>query len=326
MNNTTNKIIDALLGLAIGDSLGVPVEFKSRETLDQNPVKGMLEFGTHHQLAGTWSDDSAMAFCLAESLCDGYNLNQIGQYFVLWYDSGFWSARGEVFDVGISTAQALNQFKRLKDPLISGNFGEDSNGNGSLMRILPLLFYLRDKEISERFETISAVSAITHGHIRSIIACFIYIEFALELLNGAEKVQAYKNMQITINSFLKQFKICDEVELNRFHRILENAYGDYEIRPILDYKEAEISSRGYVIDTLEASIWCFLKFDNFSDSVLKAVNLGGDTDTTGCVTGGLAGLYYGSSSIPTAWLNVLAKKDNIIDLGKRLNDKYPKSA
>lgn len=314
-----NKIIDAFLGLAVGDALGVPVEFISREELRQNPVTDMRAFGTHKQPAGTWSDDASLTFCLADALCSGYDLEQIGRNFVLWYDRNFWAARFEVFDVGISTAYAINRIIQGVSPKSSGNTGEDSNGNGSLMRILPLAFYLQHKPIRERFEHVAQVSAITHAHIRSVIACFIYTEFAAQLLQGFEKMDAYRNMQKIVNAFLKENEICDEEELRHFHRILENPYGLFEIRHILDYQEDEISSRGYVIDTLEAAIWCFLKFDAYPEIVLKAVNLGSDTDTTGCVAGGLAGLYYGCAAIPEAWLEPLARKREIIELAERFS-------
>lgn len=314
------KITSTLLGLATGDALGVPVEFLSRDVLSADPVTGMRAFGTHRQPAGTWSDDSSLAFCLAEALTVGYDLNHIAANFVKWYDENYWTAHGNVFDVGISTAQVLERLKKGESPLVSGNIDEQSNGNGSLMRILPLVFTLQHDDILTRFKKVSAVSAITHAHIRSVVACFIYTELALELLKGTEKMQAYCNMQQTVNTFIRENKTCSGEELHRFHRILENPYGEYNIRHLLDYQELEINSRGYVLDTLEAAIWCFLKWDNYQDIVLKAVNLGHDTDTTGCVAGGLAGLYYGQEGIPESWLNCLARKADIIDLAKRLND------
>lgn len=314
-----NKIIDALLGLSIGDALGVPVEFLSRAEIARDPVTGMRAYGTHHQPAGTWSDDSAMAFCLAEALCSGYTLNGIAGHFVLWFEEGFWSAHGEVFDVGIATSQAIWELKKGVSPLQSGNTAENSNGNGSLMRILPLVFYIRDMDMAERFQKVAEVSSITHAHVRSMVACFIYTEFALQLLLGLEKMQAYQNMQHSVNTFLKESGKCSADELHRFHKILENPYDPYQIRPILDYSENEIGSSGYVVETLEASIWCFLKFDNFRDTVLKAVNLGADTDTTGCVAGGLAGLYYGRENIPGEWIEVLARKEEIVHLAERLH-------
>jgi len=318
------KIRSAFLGLAIGDALGVPVEFMSRATIAENPVREMRGFGTHQQPAGTWSDDSSLAFCLAEALCakgTAYSPLEVAANFVRWYAQAYWSAGGEVFDIGISTAQAIRRLESNPNNFVAGNWDENSNGNGSLMRILPLAFAIQQLPISERFERIADISSITHAHIRSILGCFIYTEYALLLLQGQEKHQAYAQMQAQVNAFLQKSQVCSLEEIHRYHRILENPYGDYLIRPLLDYSETEISSSGYVVATLEASLWCFLKYDTFESAVLAAVNLGSDTDTTGCVTGGLAGLYHGEKSIPKAWLQTLAKRTEIEDLAERLADK-----
>lgn len=319
-----NKVKDSFFGFCVGDALGVPVEFLSRETISKNPVISMREYGTHNQPPGTWSDDSSLAFCLAESLLKGYDLNDIANNFVKWYNEDFWTPHGNVFDVGVATSIAITNFQKNRNPYMSGGKAETDNGNGSLMRILPLIFYIKDKPIEERFKIVSEVSGITHAHIRSVLGCFIYTEFALQLLSGLEKYQAYKSMQETINKFLNDYQICSIEEINRFHRILENSIMDYEIRPIYKYEENEISSGGYVLHTLEASIWCFLITDNYSDSVLKAVNLGSDTDTTGCVTGGLSGLYYSLDNIPAEWIDKIVRKNDITSLADKLNTIYCK--
>ncbi len=167
--------------------MGVPVEFKSRPYLRENPVGEMIGYGTYRQPPGTWSDDSSMTFCTMESLCNGYNLDDIANNFVKWRYESFWTPFGIVFDIGISTTKAIIQYKNTNDPRKSGNNDERSNGNGSLMRILPLAFYLKDYSIENRFEIISEVSSITHAHIRSVAACFIYVEMALQLINGIDK-------------------------------------------------------------------------------------------------------------------------------------------
>jgi ADP-ribosylglycohydrolase len=304
------KIVSTFLGLSIGDALGVPVEFMSRERIAQNPVTTMRGFGTHRQPIGTWSDDSSLAFCLAESLCKGYDLNDISKQFVGWYQKNYWTPHGKVFDIGIATAQAIQNVIHGVSPLLSGGNDEYSNGNGSLMRIMPIVFYIDNQLIAKRFEIVANVSSITHRHIRSILACFIYTEYALNLIHGLDKIAAYKAMQITVNNFIKNNKIFKTEEINHFHRILKN--------DIATYSEDTIQSSGYVVHTLEASLWCFLNTDSFEKSVLKAVNLGIDTDTTGCVTGGLAGLHYGLEAIPKDWIAVLVKKDAIISLANRL--------
>jgi len=308
----SDEVKSALFGVAIGDALGVPVEFNSRQIICKNPVTDMIGYGTHNLPAGIWSDDSSLSFCLAEALTQEFDLNTIGQNFVKWYHDNFWTPQGFVFDIGIATCQAIAQLARGVQPDLAGGTDEFSNGNGSLMRILPLLFYLNDKPIEERFNLIKQVSAITHGHIRSVIACFYYLEFARQILEGKNKFEIYKILQSEISNFLTTLSI-NKTEIALFDRLLEE---DIEKLP-----EENIYSSGYVLHTLEASIWCLLTTDSFEEAVLRAVNLGEDTDTTGAVTGGLAGLLYGFDSIPNKWLQKIARYDDINDLAERVADK-----
>jgi ADP-ribosyl-[dinitrogen reductase] hydrolase len=301
-----DKIMGGFIGLCVGDALGVPVEFKPRSYLKDNPVRDMIGFGTHYQPAGTWSDDSSLTFCLAESLCNGYDIYDIGDKFVQWYHKGYWTPDGKVFDIGITTQNALDKLcYEIIRPDFAGMNGTYSNGNGSLMRILPLAYLLKDSPFAEKVPIIAAVSSITHRHIRSIISCVIYIEFACNLLKGLDLKESYIKLQPLVKSYYK-----DEPELEQFKSILE--------QNIADLTESEIHSSGYVIHTLEASLWCMFNSDSYKESVLKAVNLGEDTDTTGAVTGGLAGLLYGMDAIPQSWINSLSRKENIFDLASRL--------
>lgn len=312
------QIKGILFGLAVGDALDVPVEFKRREYLDENPVRDMIGFGSHNQPKGTWSDDSSLAFCLAESIARGYSISDLANRFVNWKEHAYWTPHGQVFDIGIATSTAIHELFIGQDPKHSGGWHEHSNGNGSLMRILPLLVLTKELDMDNRFKLVEEVSRITHGHIRSIFSCFIYLEFALELLTESDKFKAFENMQSRVNTFWKERDFITEAEINKFHKLLCNPINDYEIKPIHEYSENEIGSSGYVLDTLEASFWCFLKYDSYSDIVLKAVNLGGDTDTTGCVAGGLAGLYYGVSLIPENWINEIVRKEDVEKLCERL--------
>jgi ADP-ribosylglycohydrolase len=306
-------IKDVLLGVAVGDALGVPVEFKTRKSLQDDPVTGMRGYGSHHQPPGTWSDDSALTFCLAEMLCGEYNLDNLAQRFVNWEHHAYWTPHGSVFDEGIATSAAIHRLARGVPPVQAGGNDEGSNGNGSLMRILPLLFLVKKHDIDKRFQITKDVSSLTHRHIRSVIACFIYLEIALELLSGKEKMEAYQNACATVRNFLNETATCTAEERSYFLRILSGA--------IFELKEANIHSGGYVVHTLEASLWCFLNTGNYVEAVLKAVNLGEDSDTTGAVTGGLAGLFYGWQTIPEEWFAVLARRTEIEDLGRRLEKK-----
>lgn len=305
------KVRSGLFGLAVGDALGVPVEFESRAHLKENPVSEMIGFGTHYQPAGTWSDDSSLAFCLAESLCTGYDLSDIARNFVKWYSTELWTPHGKVFDIGIATRNAIHNIAKGHEPEVCGGFEEKDNGNGSLMRILPLVFYLnKEKNVEVIYKKVKEVSSITHAHFRSVFACFIYVVYCLEILNDVDKIDAYKNMQKTVSYFLSDKKF-NPIEIQLFDRILKNN--------IAEYPEENIHSSGYVLDSLQASLWCFLNWNTYEATVLKAVNLGGDTDTTAAITGGLAGMYYGIDNIPQKWISTLVRKNDINDLCERLS-------
>lgn len=308
------QIYSALFGVAVGDALGVPVEFSDRDHLRKNPVSDFLGYMCWNQPPGTWSDDSSLTFCLAESLCNGYDLNDIAQNFVKWYSNGYWGAHHKVFDIGGSTKYSIRRLINGESPYYSGNMMESDNGNGSLMRILPILFYLaKEADLNQIYKTIKEVSSITHAHFRSVFACFIYIIYALELIKGYDKNLAYTNMQNIVLGYIKD-KDFNNDEIKLFDRVLKNNIGKY--------KEIEILSSGYVLHSLEASFWCLMNENSYQKTVLKAVNLGGDTDTTAAIVGGLAGLLYGFESIPQKWINQLARKDDILDLCEKLEIKY----
>jgi len=301
-----------LFGAAIGDALGVPVEFMGREQLRANPVTGPVGYGVHEQPLGTFSDDASMTFCLAEALAGDFTPENVAKNFIAWVNDAYWTAGGNVFDIGRTTFKAINNLYRGVSPESAGGKGVHDNGNGSLMRISPLVFYIRKMPIRERFDIIQKVSSMTHGHIRSVIACFYYLEFMGQLLDGKDMPGAYKNLQMTVPDFLSLLSI-DKSETGLFDRLL--------VHDIQKLPEDQIQSSGYVLHTLEAAIWCLLTTDNYMDAVLKAVNLGDDTDTTGCVTGAVAGLYYGFDGIREEWVDTILKRDEISDLAERLYKK-----
>lgn len=288
-----------IMGVAVGDALGVPVEFKKRGTFH---VTGMQGYGTHHQPPGTWSDDTSLTLALADGLLpEEVNLEGVARRFTEWYDKAAYTAHGKVFDVGNATAEAIKRLKKGVAPEKAGGSGERDNGNGSLMRIAPLAFYMFGiRSAEERFRIVREVSSITHAHEWSVAACYIYVEMLNKLRMGRKKKAAYTELR---EDFAHGVPFISKATLGKFVRILEN---DISILP-----EEEIRSSGFVIDTLEAAFWCFMTTDNYEDAVLKAVNLGDDTDTTGAVTGALAGLAYGLDSIPQEWRNQLAASDEV---------------
>ena len=305
------QIQDGMLGLAIGDALGVPVEFRSRERLKQNPVTGMRAYGTHNQPAGTWSDDTTMALCTLESLAKGVNYNDIMNRFCRWVDEGYMTAHGKLFDIGRTTLHALHLYSTGAPALQCGGTDVRDNGNGSLMRILPAVFYLRREygpscmEKPEAFTLIHNLSCLTHGHEISQIACGLYCDMTNELMNGKTIAEALSHASLIKDSW---YGVQEEFSpwLPKFDFM--------NIETLASLPEEAIKSSGYVVDTLQAALWCLLITDSYSQCVLKAVNLGDDTDTVGAIAGGLAGILYGAESIPEDWLDVLAKKDEIVRL------------
>ncbi|AYN00829.1 ADP-ribosylglycohydrolase family protein [Chryseobacterium sp. 3008163] len=311
-----NSVKAGIFGVCIGDALGVPVEFKKREDLKKSPVTGYLEYMSWNQPKGTWSDDSSLTLCLAEVLAKGYDLEKIGESFVKWNKYGHWTAHGRLFDIGGTTRHSIARLIKGESAKFSGNIFEEDNGNGSLMRILPLAFYLKDEEnIEKLYQIVKEVSSITHGHFRSVFACFIYVIFAIELIKQRDKKEAYHHVQKFVLEYA-EFQGFNLNEIKLFERILMNDISKYSVD--------EIRSSGYVLHSLEASLWCFLNSESYSEAVLKAVNLGEDTDTTGAITGGIAGIYYGFENIPEEWIAELVRKEDIENLCNKLEKKIMK--
>lgn len=306
MNNS--QVLSGLMGVCIGDALGVPVEFSSRNERTIKPVTEMIGYGAHNQPPGTWSDDSSMTLCLAECLCEGFDLEAIAHSFYRWRYEDYWTPHGKVFDIGGTTSAAISRIKKGVSAVEAGGKEDRNNGNGSLMRILPLVYNYKNVEFPDLIQQVHDCSCITHGHLRSQMACGIYISKAICLLEGLEVKAAYLQGIENIQQIYSQEKYAGEI--SRFRKVLG---GEIETLPV-----TRIHAGGYVLDTLEASLWCLLNTNSFAEAVLKAVNLGEDTDTTGAVTGGLAGIYYGIENMPNEWIEVIARKDDIVNLATRL--------
>ena len=301
---------DGMLGLIVGDALGVPVEFMSRTELMKNPVTGMREYGTHHQPRGTWSDDSSMALAELDSIRTLGNIDytDMMERFSRWCMHGEYTPFGEVFDIGIATSRALMNYAKGMAPLESGGKTEWDNGNGSLMRILPICLYLfeRQKKVctseNESIYMIHAVSALTHAHVRSQMACGIYYFLVKAILEreGTLENRLQEGMDRAYQYYRQDFS--NHRELEQYHRL-------DDLSEFKGLSKEKIKSSGYVVDTLEAAVWCLLHSHSYKETVLMAVNLGEDTDTVGAVAGGLSGLYYKEEGIPKEWLQVLQRRE-----------------
>lgn len=284
----TDRLYDAIMGLAVGDALGVPYEFAKRGTFTATDMVG---YGSHNQPVGTWSDDTSMTLATLESIkaYGKIDIYDMMLNFCDWYEDGVFTPHGKVFDIGITTRNAIDAYLNTsKLPDECGGKLITDNGNGSLMRILPLAF------IKHSAEDIYKVSALTHAHEISMKACEIYVNIATGLLENKNKFEAVEDA----------FWASPMSELNRL-----------DIIHLIN--EDDIRSSGYVVDTIEAACWCLLTTNTYKDCVLAAVNLGDDTDTTAAVAGGLAGIYYGvggKAGIPEKWISKIVKKDYIKEL------------
>ena len=294
----------AIFGLAVADALGVPVEFESREKLQKNPVDKMLGFGSHAVPKGTWSDDTSMALCTLNSIAQKGKIDLVDNIleFSKWAEDGYMTPHGEMFDIGRTTLTSLRNYWKSKNVYTCGGKSDYDNGNGALMRIIPVSLYNHYKNLSkkESIRNVHEVSALTHAHERSLIACGIYDFIVRELIKSPEKA----SVNIALKKAQKYY--LDYKEIKRYDRIFNEAFINTNIN--------QIKTSGYVVDTLEAAIWCLLNTDNYRDCVLKAVNLGEDTDTVAAVAGGLAGILYGYDNIPQEWINTLVKNDMISEL------------
>ena len=284
----------SILGLATGDALGAPLEFKRPGSFE--PVSGMTDGGAFGLRAGQWTDDTSLALCLSESLIEteGFDLvDQLDRY-LLWYRHGHLSSTGDCFDIGNTTSMALNEFERTRNPK-SGPTAPHTAGNGSLMRLAPIpLVYSR--RFDEAIEKSGESSKTTHGAIEAIDSCRYMGALIAGAINGCSKGDLLSNHYSKDAQYWNENPLCPTVA--------GIARGSFkEKSPPL------IKGGGYVIECLEAALWAFHNSESFESGCLLAVNLGDDSDTTGAVYGQLAGAYYGASRIPEHWLSVLAKRD-----------------
>ncbi len=291
-----------LLGLAVGDALGTTVEFSARGTFPT--VTDMVGGGPFHLEAGEWTDDTSMALCLATSLLDrgGFDARDQMERYCRWAEAGYLSSNGRCFDIGGTVSRALGEYRRTGNPY-SGSTDPQSAGNGCIMRLAPVpLFFHRDLEAAVKYSAES--SRTTHGAEECVDACRLFGSMLVRALSGMSKEQVL-------------FAGDDPSPL--VQRIGALAMGAYR-----EKDKDSIRGSGYVVECLEAALWCFSITDNFRDAVLEAVNLGDDADTTGAVCGQIAGAFYGESGIPEGWREKLVMAREICEWTDRLRDEGPR--
>lgn len=305
-DDVLNNIEKGIIGFAVGDAFGVPVEFSSRSDRKNNLIKEMIGNGSHNVSEGTWSDDTSMTLATFDSIreCGNINYEDIMDKYCDWIVNSKYTIEGRVFGVGSTTSKALyNYYKTKMNPIECGGRDENDNGNGSLMRMLPIVYYLHyiDLDYETKIEIIKSYSSLTHGHEVSILGCTIYYDYMSYLLKGLDKVDAY--LELDIEKYREYFS---EDSIERYRRILKHELKELE--------EDEIKSTGYVVDTLEAAIWVTLNTNTYEEAIIEAVSLGDDTDTIGAITGSMVGTIYGIESIPDRWLSKLKNKEYIKNL------------
>jgi ADP-ribosylglycohydrolase len=301
-----------MLGGAVADAVGVPAEFKSRRYLAENPITDMVGYGTHKKPRGTFSDDTSMSLATLDSLCErGVDYDDAMQRFGAWWYKGEYTADGDTYDIGVTTSTAIDNYFFYKKPALEcGLNDESSNGNGSLMRIHPAVLYCIAKGLSD-FESagiIESYSRLTHAHERSLVGCVIYYFILKELIKKPEKASIMRGIEASFD-FVK-----DSPEMIYYMRLFSSE--------IASAREEDIKSSGYVVDTLEAAVWVTLNTESFREAVLRAVNLGEDTDTVAAVAGTLVAVLYGASGIPEDWLGALIGRDYIEGLCDKAYDKW----
>ena len=310
--------LDGMMGLVVGDAIGVPVEFSSREEREQDPVKEMRGYGTYPVAKGSWSDDSSMALASLKALQDyGISLTKTMDNFVAWEQDGQFTPSGEVFDEGNTCSMAIYDYMKSKDVSTCGKRDEGSNGNGSLMRILPVCIYLKYMQDEGKIDDAGAVenvhdmSALTHAHIRSKMACGIYFFCVRELAERRGTISELLQKAVDLAFSFYEKEAASNAELDHFERIRD-------VDSLKGIPEGQIKSGGYVIESIEAALWCMLNTSSYEECVLKAVNLGHDTDTTAAIAGGLAGIYYGYDAIPEEWKHDIIRRQWIEDMCKAM--------
>jgi len=276
----------ALLGLACGDALGTTLEFRPPGTFE--PLTNMIGGGPFNLLPGQWTDDTSMALCLGESLvhCRGFDpVDQMDRY-CQWHNEGYLSSNGRCFDIGITVSAALSKYQKTNDPF-AGSTDPFSAGNGSLMRLAPVVLAYRVKP-EQALWYAEESSRTTHGAAAAIDACKLYAALILAALDGCSKDEI-------LSPDLYTGQLAPE--------IAEIAAGSYKRK-----QSSLIAGTGYVVRSLEAALWAFYRSSSFEEGALLAANLGDDADTTGAVFGQLAGSFYGVQGIPAGWLDKLAMR------------------
>lgn len=323
-NNSFSRAWHLIVGVATGDAMGFPVQFYKRKQAKALNITEMVAHRSGNYPAGSWSDDTSMTLALATSLCESDELDydDIMRRFSDWLRKGYYTPGGRAYDVGRTCFRALLRYSDGVAPLDCGGQAKTDNGNGSLMRISPLALYLRKEYGSDAFSNakvftaVHNVSRLTHAHPIALVGCDIFVAVLLSLMDGTQKDAAVLRGLEQVRAYAErrpEFK-------SAFAEYARIGNADFITLP-----ESKIASSGYVVDTLEAALWCFLTTDSYRSCILKVLGLGKDTDSIGAVAGAMAGIYYAGSEeqdIPKEWSGALQGQELLMNTIWMLAERY----
>lgn len=289
------RVKGALFGLACGDAVGTTLEFELKGTFE--PIKDMVGGGPFDLKAGEWTDDTSMALCLGHSLVTKSGFDPVDQMnrYCNWYQYGYMSSNGECFDIGITVSTALKKYLESKEPFC-GSVDERSSGNGSIMRLAPIpMFYWDSAEDCIHYAGES--SRTTHGSAECIDGCRFFANLIYRAFRSSSKAEIFEGAE-----YEPYTEKVSKISKMDFMKV------PYE----------NLTGSGYVVESLESALWCFLNSGSFEEAVLLAANIGNDADTTAAVCGQIAGAFYGISGIPRKWLRLLSMFSEIDQLSEKL--------
>ncbi len=302
-STTLDHYRGALLGLAVGDAVGTTLEFKPPGTF--TPLDDMVGGGPFRLKAGQWTDDTAMALCLAESLVEQQGFEPVDQLerYTRWYREGYLSSTGRCFDIGNTVRAALHRFEQTGEPYC-GSTDPMSAGNGSIMRLAPVpLFYANNPQ--QAIDLSGESSRTTHGAAAAIDGCLYLGALIVGAIQGTPKEELLSERYSPVSGYWSQSPLVPEID--------QVAVGSFKHR-----HPPQIKGSGYVVESLEAALWAFYHSHSFGEGCLLAANLGNDADTTAAVYGQLAGAFYGEGGIPALWRERLARRDLIGSLANQI--------
>ena len=301
-----DRVRGAFFGNLIGDALGAPVEFQERDSYPE--VRDMIYCDTFNLPAGSFTDDGSMMLCLAASLANTKGIQDpanVLSHYLAWYLEGYMSVSGELFDIGRTTREALEDF-RTTGRIVAGTNAAFQAGNGSVMRIAPIPIMVGMQTLSKAWAAGEESSKTTHTNPEAVWGCGLWTVLTGMAIRGLTKEHMLAFFEDIPHSYVGS--------IARYGL----AWDSVVRKEFLTKQRSDIRSTGYVVHTVEAALWAFFGTETFEEGLIRVVALGADTDTVGAVFGILAGAYYGVGAIPDRWMSALQSRQMVEDVWEDL--------